>query len=121
LVLRFEYDFAELNNKTPMIDFLEIQSIAERAAIYAAIEKLVELKNLNLQPKNNLSKYLEDGIFELRVILPGKTSRCLYYYEINKKIIFTHGFIKKSKKTPRNEIEKAKLIRHKLREHNDKS
>jgi len=54
---------------------------------------------------------LEDGIFELKVELQNRTSRSLYFYEANKMIVFTNGFIKKTRKTPRKEMSKAKTIR----------
>jgi phage-related protein len=86
-------------------------SIKERAKIFAYIEKLLELKNNGIQPKENLSKHLEDGIFELRVSFESRISRSFYFYEADKQIIFTHGFVKKEQKTPKSEIEKAKSIR----------
>jgi phage-related protein len=109
--MKFIYDFAEINGKAPMIEFLDSLSIKERAKIFAYIEKLVELKNTGIQPKENLSKHIEDGIFELRVSFENRISRNFYFYESEKQIIFTHGFIKKEQKTPKSEIEKAKSIR----------
>jgi len=91
--------------------FIDSFFIKERAKIFAYIEKLVELKNSGIQPKENLSKHLDDGIFELRVSFESRISRCFYFYGLEKQIIFTHGFIKKEQKTPKNEIGKAKLIR----------
>ncbi|MDI7260598.1 MAG: type II toxin-antitoxin system RelE/ParE family toxin [Thermodesulfobacteriota bacterium] len=109
--MEFTYDFAEINGKVPMIDFLDSLSIKERAKIFAYIEKLLELKNSGIQPKENLSKHLEDGIFELRVSFENRISRSFYFYESEKQIIFSHGFVKKEQKTPKREIEKAKSIR----------
>ncbi|HLG29403.1 MAG TPA: type II toxin-antitoxin system RelE/ParE family toxin [Candidatus Brocadiales bacterium] len=109
--MEFTYDFAEINGKVPMIEFLDSLSIKERAKIFAYIEKLVELKNIGIQPKKNLSKHLEDGIFELRVSFENRISRSFYFYESEKQIIFTNGFIKKEQRTPKSEIEKAKSIR----------
>ena len=108
---KFTYDFAEINGKVPMIEFLDNLSIKERAKIFAYIEKFVELKGIGIQPKENLSKHLEDGIFELRVGFENRISRSFYFYESEKRIIFTHGFVKKERKTPKNEIDKAKSIR----------
>ena len=95
-----------------MIEFLESLTLKERAKIFAAIDKLIELKNHALQPKENLSKHLDDGIFELRVSFDNRIARSLYFYESNRQIIFTHGFIKKEQKTPKGEIEQARTIRH---------
>jgi len=109
--MKFTYNFAEINGKAAMIDFLDSLSIKERAKIFAYIEKFVELKSSGIHPKDNLSKHLEDGIFELRVSFENRISRSFYFYEAEKRIIFTHGFVKKEQKTPKNEIEKAKSIR----------
>jgi phage-related protein len=76
------------------------------------INYFIELKEHHLPIKENLSKHLEDGIFELRTLLTEKISRSLYFYQKGAKIIITHGFIKKTQKTPRKEIEKAKELRN---------
>lgn len=109
--MKFTYDFAEVNGKVPMIEFLDSLSIKERAKIFAYVEKLVELKNSGISPRENLSKHLEDGIFELRVSFENRISRSFYFYEAEKQIIFTHGFVKKEQKTSKSEIEKATSIR----------
>ena len=53
------------------------------------------------------SKPLRDGIFELRTQYHDGISRVCYFFVYNKKIILTHGFIKKTEKTPNSEINKA--------------
>ncbi|MEK7307882.1 MAG: type II toxin-antitoxin system RelE/ParE family toxin [Nitrospirota bacterium] len=113
--MKFTYDFAEIKGKVPMIEFLESLSVKERAKIYAYVDKLIEIKNIGVQPKENLSKHLEDGIFELRVSFENRISRSFYFYESGRRIIFTHGFVKKEQKTPKSEIERAKSIRKILR------
>lgn len=55
-----------------------------------------------------LSKELEDGIFELRTIQGNEIVRVLYFFDKNRLIIVTNGFVKKKQKTPRSEIELAK-------------
>ncbi|MBE6839382.1 MAG: type II toxin-antitoxin system RelE/ParE family toxin [Ruminococcus sp.] len=57
------------------------------------------------------SKHLNEGIFELRAKVGTDISRVLYFFIAGKKIILTNGFIKKTQKTPREEIEKAKMYR----------
>lgn len=52
----------------------------------------------------DIMKHLEDEIWELR---PGK-NRVLYFFYRNNKYILLHHFVKKTQKTPRREIEKAK-------------
>ena len=107
----FKFDFASYNNTIPIIDFLDSLSIKERALILKNIEKLIEYKNNNYSLSPKFTKYLRDGIFELKVELQNKTSRSLYFYEKNQMIIFTNGFIKKSQKTPSKEMLKAMTIK----------
>jgi len=57
------------------------------------------------------SSSLEDGIFELRAVQGSNISRALFFFYIEGRIIITHGFVKKTQKTPRAEIELAKKYR----------
>ena len=57
------------------------------------------------------SKHLDDGIFELRAQIGSDISRVLYFFMIGRKAILTHGFIKKTQKTPPSEIDRAKEYR----------
>ncbi len=58
------------------------------------------------------SKYLEDGIFEIRVKVGNNISRVLYFFYFEKRIVITNGFIKKTQKTPKQEIKLAKTYRN---------
>jgi len=71
--------------------------------------KILEEKGKNL--REPYSKHLDDGIFELRVKFATDISRILYFFVVDNKIIVTHGFIKKTQKTPPSEIERAKKYR----------
>ncbi len=110
--IRYAVEYVELeNNRKPFEDFIFELTIKERAKIFETIDYFLELKNSNLPIKEKLSRHLEDGIFELRSYLADKIARTLYFYQKGSKIIITHGFVKKTQKTPRNEIEKAKELR----------
>lgn len=52
-----------------------------------------------------------EGIFELRAIQGSNISRALYFFFVEQRIIITHGFIKKTVKTPRAQIDRAKQYR----------
>jgi phage-related protein len=97
----FTYDFADIDGRVPMIEFLDGLSVRERAKILASIEKLVELLSGGISPKENLSKHLDEGIFELRVGFENRIARNLYFYQADRQIIFTHGFVKKRQRTPK--------------------
>jgi phage-related protein len=100
----FTYDFAKVDDKVPMIEFLDSLNVRERAKVFASIEKLIELKNAGLNPK-------EDGIFEMRVSFENRIARALFFYQADHKIIFSHGFVKKTQKTPVSEIQRTMTIR----------
>ena len=57
------------------------------------------------------SSKLDDGIFEIRTIVGTNLTRVLYFFCIGKKAVLTNGFVKKTQKTPKREIEKAKSYR----------
>ena len=96
------FDSVKFNNRNPFLDFIKSLSDDEQVDIFVAIDKLIELKNNNQRIPEKLSKYISNGIFELRVRHTNRISRCLYFFGKDKKIIFTNGFIKKQQKTPIN-------------------
>ena len=51
------------------------------------------------------------GIFELRAKVGTDISRVLYFFYYEGRIVLTHGFIKKTQRTPAGEIEEAKKYR----------
>lgn len=65
------------------------------------------LKKQGTYLSENITKYLEDGIWELR---PGN-NRVFYFFFENNTFVLLHQFRKKSQKTPKREIEKAKRER----------
>jgi phage-related protein len=60
------------------------------------------------------SKSLEDGILKQG----SDITRVLYFFVVGRKVILTNGFVKKTQKTPKREIERAKRYRadYQLRE-----
>ena len=56
---------------------------------------------------DNITKHIDDGIWELR---PG-SNRVLYFFFKNNTFVLLHHFRKKTQKTPRPEIDKAKTER----------
>lgn len=74
---------------------------------------LIELLSKNgSELREPYSKHLTDGIFELRAKVGSDISRVLYFFVIGKKIVLTNGFVKKTQKTPKNEIDLAKKYRN---------
>jgi phage-related protein len=106
-------EFVELENgKIPFQLFLDSLDNDSKINIVAAIDELIEWKNLQLQLPESKSKYLRNKIFEMKVRHKTIITRSLYFFVEGKKIIFTHGFIKKTQRTPNSEIEMAEKLRN---------
>lgn len=56
-------------------------------------------------------KHLEDGIYEIRIEYRSEIYRIFSFFDDGKLVILLHGFQKKTQKTPRKEIERAKRLR----------
>ena len=69
---------------------------------------LAEFGNRLREPYSAL---LEDGIFELRIKQGSDISRVLYFFFVGNKIVLTNGFVKKTRKTPPEQIRLAKSYR----------
>ncbi|MBP3603336.1 MAG: type II toxin-antitoxin system RelE/ParE family toxin [Lachnospiraceae bacterium] len=100
--------YEDLNGNKPVEKFLLQLDKKMRAKVLGLLEILQEN---GYQLREPYSKHLEDGIFELRGKFGSDISRVLYFFYNNGEIILTNGFIKKTNKTPRNEIETAKKRR----------
>ena len=79
-----------------------------RARIFRNLE-LLEIEGNDL--REPYSKHLDDGIFELRTKQGKNTVRILYFFLVDRRIILTNGFVKKSQEIPVSEIKKAKSYR----------
>ncbi len=107
---RFHVEFyTGKNGEKPAQIFIVSTDKKMRAKLLGVIEVLEEYGNQLREP---YTKYLEDGIFELRVKSGNNISRVFYFFYYGRRIILTHGFMKKTNKTPRKEIELAKKYRH---------
>ena len=105
----FNVEFYEREDgDAPVENFLNSLDIKMRNKIIMILNVLQEKGNQLREP---YSKHLEDGIFEVRGKVGSDIARVLYFFYYNGKIIVTNGFVKKTQKTPRKEIELAKKYR----------
>jgi phage-related protein len=56
-------------------------------------------------------KHVEDGIYEVRVKLGSNIYRVMAFFDDNKLVLTINGFQKKTQKTPKSDITRAKKIR----------
>lgn len=92
------------NNRCPVIDFFDSRTKTEMVYIDNAVDRLEEYGDKLDRPYIG---YLRDKIWELRIKIRNKQYRILFFFFEGNKIIFTHGFPKKTRKVPDSEIDKA--------------
>ena len=106
---KFEIIFYEkLNGRSPVEEFILSLDKKMRAKTIGLLEILEEKGNMLREP---YSKHVDDGIFEIRCKVGSNISRVLYFFYYGEKIILTNGFIKKTQKTPIEQIKIAKEFR----------
>ena len=93
------------NGDCPVQDFLSGLDIKMQAKMIGLLEILEDKGNMLREP---YSKHLDDGIFEIRCKVGNNITRVMYFFYYEGKIILTNGFVKKTQKTPKKEIELAK-------------
>ena len=93
------------NGDCPVEEFIISLDVKMRAKVIGMLELLEEKGNLLREP---YSKPIKDGIFEIRCKVGHNLTRILYFFYYDGKIILTNGFVKKTKKTPLEEIELAR-------------
>lgn len=102
----FQIEFYRLpNGKQPIVEFLDGLDTKMRAKALHSISILEEFGNQLREPH---SKSVGDGLFELRIKFSNDISRIFYFFVVDNKIILTNGFVKKTMKTPRAEIDLAR-------------
>lgn len=93
------------DGKKPVLDFLRSLDEKTQARFDWSIE---QLKRENIQARAPLVKPLEGKLWELRRASDGNTYRLLYFFFTGRRIVFVHGFQKKSQKMPLKELEIAR-------------
>lgn len=100
--------FATDSGNQPVKEFLDELDVKIRNKI---LDNIKHLQNHGIFLREPYSKPLGDGISELRTRWGKDITRVLYFFFAGKRIVLTHGFIKKTQKTPVREIERAKKYR----------
>ncbi len=101
--------YRTLKGKCPIQDFLD--SLPAKAAQKVTwVLKLME--DIDVVPSSYLKKLKgTDDIWECRISFGSNTYRIFCFFVGNSVVVLTHGFMKKSRKTPKTEIEKAEVYK----------
>jgi phage-related protein len=88
----------------PVLEWLDKCSEKVKDKCAAKILRLQELGYKLTRPE---ADYLRDGIYELRIICKGTHYRILYFFSGREIVVLTYSFVKKTKRVPVKNIEKA--------------
>lgn len=89
---------------SPIQEFLQSLDLKTQARFMWSIE---QLRVRNVRAQEPLVRHLEGKLWELREESSTNIYRLLYFFFSGRRIVFVHGFQKKTQKTPRHEIEIA--------------
>ena len=105
----FKIEFFETDDgRQPVRDFLLTLDEKMRTKV---LRNMKHLQANGYELREPLSAPLGDKIFELRTQVGNNITRVLYFFYVGKTIVLTHGFTKKTQKTPPSEIERAEKYR----------
>ncbi|MFC1644033.1 type II toxin-antitoxin system RelE/ParE family toxin [Candidatus Omnitrophota bacterium] len=95
------------NRRCPAEEFLNTLQLSVRAKAMKWIQKLEEEGPDLPRPYADI---VRGKVRELRVVFGSNSYRFLYFF-VGKKIVITHGFLKKTKRIPPREIKRAESFR----------
>lgn len=107
--------YRDNSGKIPVEEFLVGLKSSNSPLVGQALRGIEKLRN-KAYHREPLSKYLEPGLWELRVKAGNNILRILYTFAKGRTIYLLHVFIKKKQKTPAAELEIARKRLGKLKE-----
>ena len=96
------------NGDCPVTEFLDGLN---REMRYKMMQKLDYLELYGNHPKGDFTKPVGEGFFEVRAQNKTDISRIFFFFDKNRQIVLTNGFIKKTQRMPASELETAKRYR----------
>ena len=90
---------------SPVEEFLDRLDVRTRARFRWSME---QLRLRNVQARQPLARHLEGPLWELREESQTNIYRIIYFFFTGRRIVFLHGFAKKTQRTPRRELEHAR-------------
>ncbi len=100
--------YRAIDGKCPVQDFLDSLpgKVAQKVTWVLGL-----LEDLDVLPSSYFKKLVGTDIWECRVTLGSDAYRILCFFAGNSVVVLTHGFAKKTQKTPMAEIERAEAYR----------
>ncbi|MGI8854791.1 MAG: type II toxin-antitoxin system RelE/ParE family toxin [Thermomicrobiales bacterium] len=96
--------YVEESGQEPVRAFLQSLDPKTQTRFSWSIE---QLRIRNTQAREPLGRHLEGKLWEIREESGTNIYRIMYFFFTGRRIVFVHGFQKKTRKTPRREIDTA--------------
>lgn len=110
-----EFEFLIVNGQSEIVNFIESLDKRDREKLLITIDKIEEY-GIEVAKKMKWVKKLDKEIFEIRSSFGNNIQRCLYFQKVDNIYLITHGFTKKTQKTPKKEIEHAQYLMKQYKE-----
>lgn len=95
------------NGDSPVDEFLDELKQSDIKLYVKTMRNIGLLESSGNMLGMPFSKYLKDGIFELRTTQGNNNSRLFYFFEKNRVVIIDHAILKKTRKTPNLDMQLA--------------
>jgi phage-related protein len=110
--------YSDRDNSSPVLDWYETLDDKTKAKLIWTFQ-LLETNGIEVGMP--YIKPLEDKLYEVRAEVNRNAMRVIYFLYTERRFILLHGFHKKTQKTPRKELEKAKKYLEDFLEQNSDS
>ncbi len=110
----FEF-YTRSNGHNEFLEFLGTLPLKDQEKLIKRIE-VVQQEGLITALKKEWVKKLNDEIYEIRSRVSSNIQRALYFHVSGNRYVITHGFTKKTQKTPPREIKHAEILKKEFEE-----
>ncbi|WP_323089034.1 type II toxin-antitoxin system RelE/ParE family toxin [Allobaculum sp. JKK-2023] len=104
-----------MNGHNEFAEFLETLPLKDQEKLMTVIY-LVQENGLAISQRMKWVKKIDSDIYEIRSQVASNIQRALYFHVFGNRDVITHGFTKKTQKTPVREIEHAKMLKKEFEE-----
>lgn len=108
---KIEFEFYKRSNgKVEFLDFLKKLPHKDQVKLIATINNVQDY-GINVAIKEQWVKKLDTNLYELRSKVANNIQRAIYFHYENNRYVITHGFTKKTQKTPIKELRHGMVLR----------
>lgn len=109
---KIEFEFYKRpNGKVEFIEFLKGIPYKDQVKLLATINNVQEY-GINIAIREQWIKKLDKNLYELRSKVANNIQRVIYFHYEDNKYVITHGFTKKTQKTPLKELKHGMALRN---------